>query len=488
MGGKGKSKGKGKSSNARKGAGKGKGEAKGTGKGKWTKVKPTVLVTGASGYVAGNVIQKLLDQKYKVRGTVRSLESDVSKLLQKEFPTVELFAADLLGGSEAFEKAMEGCTYVQHTASPFWLTCNDPQKDFVDPALKGTTSVMEAAVKAGIKRVVVTSSLAAVGPPQAWVTDPSKADKEKVFTEDDWNTDSTLEAGPYRLSKTLAEKKAMEIAEKADGLSLVVVNPSFVIGPMQTSRADGTSVQLIKAMLDGSLKEKGCNGGVGMGVVDVRDVAAAHVAAMESDSASGKRFLCTSVIGYGHLELADMIRDRFKAYPIPTEGKEILYKPKYSHERAKKELKIKFRPVEVSMRDMANAAIKLGLVEKKFYTKPAKFGIVSDLKPDSKGLNVKVKVVSTKGEKFTLGKQEAEEFVVGDSTGVVTLTLVGDEVGTVKVGESYEIHNSHVKMPKGFIRLQVGKWGKITKLEGGDEITPKTDKDVSATEYELVKD
>jgi len=240
--------------------------------------------------------------------------------------------------------------------------------------------------------------------------------------------------------------------------------------------------------LDGSLKEKGCNGGVGMGVVDVRDVAAAHVAAMESDSAAGKRFLCTSVIGYGHLELADMIRDRFKAYPIPTEGKEILYKPKYSHERAKKELKIKFRPVEVSMRDMANAAINLGLVEKKFYTKPAKFGSVSDLNPDSKGLNVKVKVVSTKGEKFTVGKQEAEEFVVGDSTGVVTLTLVGDEVGTVKVGESYEIHNSYVKMLKGFIRLQVGKWGKITKLEGGDEITPKTDKDVSATEFELVKD
>merc|ERR1719454_911586 len=107
---------------------------------------------------------------------------------------LELVEADLLGGAAPFAKAMDGISYVFHTASPFMLSCNDPQKDFVDPALKGTEAVMQAAVKAGVSRVVVTSSLAAVGPPQPWVKDPSSANKDKVFTEEDWNTTSSLES------------------------------------------------------------------------------------------------------------------------------------------------------------------------------------------------------------------------------------------------------------------------------------------------------
>merc|ERR1719261_1767906 len=99
----------------------------------------------------------------------------------------------------------------------------------------------------------------------------------------------------------------------------------------------------------------------------------AHIAAMESDSAAGKRYLCTSETGYGQLELTDMIKDRFKAYPLPTEGKEVEYKVKYSHAKATEELKVKFRPVEISMRDMASAAVRLGIVTKKFNLKTAKW-------------------------------------------------------------------------------------------------------------------
>merc|ERR1712159_15872 len=118
-----------------------------------------------------------------------------------------------------------------HCASPFKLTVANPQTDLVDPALKGTEIVMNAAVKMGISRVVLTSSVAAIGPPQPWLADPSKADKEKAFTEEDWNDTSTIENAPYRYSKVVAEKKAWEIAKKSESLSLAVICPSFVIGP-----------------------------------------------------------------------------------------------------------------------------------------------------------------------------------------------------------------------------------------------------------------
>merc|ERR1712232_1455314 len=124
---------------------------------------------------------------------------------------------------------------------------------------------VNAAIKMGIKRCVVTSSIAAVGPGMAWIDDPSKADKDKVFNEEDWNTDATLQNGPYRLSKYLAEKKAWELAEGKEGFSLVCINPSFIVGPVMTN------------MLESKLELKGFP----FGVVDVRDVAKAHIAGME---------------------------------------------------------------------------------------------------------------------------------------------------------------------------------------------------------------
>ncbi|CAE8626758.1 unnamed protein product, partial [Polarella glacialis] len=160
-------KGKGKSVDV-KGKGKGKGKASdGKGKSSWVEVKPTVLVTGASGFVAMNVVRRLLSQNYKVRGTVRSL-ADEAKVgpLKQLFPKLELFEADLLGG----EEALEGCKYVMHCASPFKLNVgvDDIQKDLIDPAVKGTEAVMKAAAKANVSKVVITSSVAAVGPPSAW--------------------------------------------------------------------------------------------------------------------------------------------------------------------------------------------------------------------------------------------------------------------------------------------------------------------------------
>lgn len=284
-------------------------------------------------------------------------------------------------------------------------------------------------------------------------------------------------------SKVLAEKKAWELAEGKEGFSVSCINPGFIIGPMMSARADGESVRLIKNMLEGTLPLTGFPAGM----VDVRDVSLAHVAAMETEEAGGKRFLLISETGQDRLKLADMLRDRFKAYPIPKEGDLFGYTPKWNVARAKEILKFKPRPVEISMRDMASAAIRTGIVEKKIVLKQTKFSTAALLNPESKGVNLMVKVVSTKEPEELKSGVKVQEVVVGDDSAIVILRCVGNELDAVEVGKIIEIRNAAVKLFNGFIRLSVGKWGKISKHEGDADITPKEDKDISAVEYELVQ-
>lgn len=481
--GKGKGKGgKGKGKAEGKAQGKGKGAAKGGGKGekKWTQLKPYVLVTGASGYVAMQVIQRLLGANYRVKGTVRSLSNEETVgPLKKAFPTLELVEADLLGGSASFETAMQGCKYVIHTASPFKIKVADAQKDLVDPALKGTEAVMEAALKAGISRVVLTTSLAAMCFP------PEVPDGQEV-SDADWNTVATLQKGPYQYSKTVAEKRAWEMAKDKEGFSLATVGPAFVLGPMLGSRSDGESIEFMKGLLEGT------SGPITKrpfpaSVVDVRDVAAAHVAAMEKEDAGGKRFLVCHEKPYSGLQLAEMIREKFKAYPIPAEGEESSGGPVYNISQAKEILKFKPRPIELTMKDMASAAIKLGIVKERILLKQTKFDSVSKVQPDTKGISLLVKVVSkTEGEALKSGGK-VTEVVVGDSTGIVTLQLLDNEIAAATDGAIVEVRNASVRMLKGRIRLQVGKWGKVSKHDGDKEVEPNKENDMSAMEYELVQ-
>lgn len=245
--------------------------------------KGVVLVTGASGFIAGSVVRLLQDRGYTVRGTVRSLR-DQSRVghLKELFPDLQLYEADLLTEG-TFDEAAKGADYVMHTASPFQLTVSDPQRDLIDPALQGTLNVLRAAARSGtVKRVVVTSSCAAVAsqavPPDdkvlldsslaCWLvfegwTQPADVDgtcAQQVWTEEDWNTDSTLENAPYRLSKSLAEKAAWDFVNEGEGkgkFDLAVVNPSFVLGPPLSARTDGESVRAIKGFLSGAFKEQG---------------------------------------------------------------------------------------------------------------------------------------------------------------------------------------------------------------------------------------
>lgn len=178
--------------------------------------------------------------------------------------------------------SFKGCQVIFHTASPFWTKVTDPQKELVDPAVAGTNNVLAAARDAQtVTRVVLTSSVAAVTP-----QDPNPTDLSKVFTEDDWQLDAQLTNGPYRMSKRMAEQAAWDQV-KAPGtkFDLVVINPSFILGPGVLDRSDGVSVKFMRDALEGRLVAGTAQGA--FGVADVRDVASAHIAGMLQPEAGG---------------------------------------------------------------------------------------------------------------------------------------------------------------------------------------------------------
>jgi dihydroflavonol-4-reductase len=244
--------------------------------------KELACITGASGFVAGHIIDQLLKKGYKVRGTVRSIkDKEKLKFLYDLDPTgnsLELVEADLLN-EESFDAAFKGCKLLFHTASPYILKYNDAEKELVNPAVQGTLNVLRAASKNGIKKVVLTSSVAAI-------TD--SPEENHVYTEKDWNVKSSLTRNPYYYSKKLAEEKAWEFVKEDKTFTLVVVNPFLILGPEFNPKTVNTSNQILCDILNGKFP------GIldfGWGMVDVRDVAKAHILAMESDSAEG-RYIC----------------------------------------------------------------------------------------------------------------------------------------------------------------------------------------------------
>ncbi len=213
------------------------------------------LVTGATGYVAGWIVKGLLDAGVTVHAAVRdpSNEAKVAhlrRLAENSSGALKLFAADLLEPG-SYAGAMTGCTHVFHTASPFIRSFDDPQTELIDPAVKGTTSVLTTANDTqSVRRVVLTSSVAAI---YSDASDCASA-PGGVLTEDVWNTRSTLTHEPYNLSKTLAEKAAWKIADQQDRWRLVVINPSLVIGPALNDAPTSASFDIVKQLGDGTMK------------------------------------------------------------------------------------------------------------------------------------------------------------------------------------------------------------------------------------------
>eukprot|EP00891_Asterochloris_glomerata_P004943 jgi/Astpho2/4943/Aster-06679 len=316
---------------------------------------PVAVVSGASGFIATELVSQLLAKGYEVRGTVRdpNNQAKVAHLVQlgQALPgKLTLHAADLLKEG-SFDKVVDGAHFVFHTASPFQTDVKDPQKDLVDPALLGTKNVLNAAVKskATVKRVVLTSSFAAVAKQEKG---PSNG---KLYTEEDWNNESKPDkAGGYRYSKTVAEQAAWEIAKKED-LDLCVINPTFVLGPVISERTDATSIKNVKDLLEGTKDT------IMPWVCDVRDIARGHIRAAEIPEAKG-RHLVTQGATVPTKRLVDALSKAFPDFKFPSVKKEAS-KDVIDNSKAIKELGLVLHDPEESICDMARTLFALGIAK-----------------------------------------------------------------------------------------------------------------------------
>ncbi len=274
-----------------------------------------VVVTGATGYVAGWIIKKLLDEGMVVHAAIRDPEDKekikyLNALADQSHRTIKYFKADLLAKG-SYKEAMQGCQVIFHTASPFVMKVDDPQKELIEPAQIGTRNVLEQANSADVvRRVVLTSSCAAIYSDNIDLKNTASG----VFTEDDWNVSSSLEHQPYSYSKTLAEKEAWKICEAQSRWDLVVINPSLVIGPGINPRGTSESFNLIKQFGDGSMKSGAPNWG--MGVVDVRDLAEAHFNAAFTPTAKGRYIVSAHNTDFPSMA-KPLIEHYGDAYPFP---------------------------------------------------------------------------------------------------------------------------------------------------------------------------
>ncbi|HSF90930.1 MAG TPA: NAD-dependent epimerase/dehydratase family protein [Paracoccaceae bacterium] len=249
-----------------------------------------VLVTGATGFVAGWVVKRLLEEGFTVHAAVRDPQNaeklkHLNAIAAETAGNIRFFKSDLLDEG-SYAEAMEGCSVVFHTASPFTLAIKDPQKDLIDPALIGTRNVLtQASQTDSVRRVVVTSSCAAI---YCDAADCASA-PNGVLTEDVWNTRASLGNQPYSYSKTLAEKEAWKIAQTQTQWDLVTVNPSLVMGPAIGGNPTSESYNIMRQLGNGMFKMGAPKAGIG--IVDVRDLADAHLAAAFIPSANGRNII-----------------------------------------------------------------------------------------------------------------------------------------------------------------------------------------------------
>jgi dihydroflavonol-4-reductase len=331
-----------------------------------------VLVSGATGFIASHIVKLLLERGYEVRGTVRDPGKAAAVGFLKALPgaeRLELVAADL-NDACAFDAYTADVDYIIHAASPYVLTVKDPQRDLVDPAVKGTLSMLEAAAaSARVKRVIQTSSMAAV-------TDEPDG---RVLTEEDWNDKSTLTRNAYSFSKAEAERAAWAFMEKREpGFELMVINPFMVVGPALND-AINTSNQIFVDMAKGAYPAIMA---LEWGFVDVRDVAEAHVRAMTAPEAKG-RYICAA----GNMDMAGVatalrtagvagkipsmdlsggfgtalmkLASRFQPQGVGSYLRTHLGRvPRFSNAKIKRDLGLEFRDVAATLRDTAHDLIK----------------------------------------------------------------------------------------------------------------------------------
>lgn len=326
-----------------------------------------VLVTGGSGYIASWIVRYLLEDGRRVRTTVRDPDKPKGlehlHALDAQHPgRLTLHRADLLGQG-SFTTAMDGCELVIHTASPFLMgTIRDAQRQLIRPAVEGTHNVLTSVNQTeSVKRVVLTSSVAAI------YGDNADMRGRDCFTEADWNTTSTADHQPYPYSKTVAEREAWAIREAQSRWDLVTIHPSLVLGPALTTASASGSMTTMRHFVDRSMALGAP--ALRLGVVDVRDVARAHIAAGYTAEAHGRYIVnseVTSMLGLGRMlrrhfgpRLSFPTRELSKfmiALVAPVAGLTRKYVDRnvgfplcFDDSRARAELGVVFRPVRESV-------------------------------------------------------------------------------------------------------------------------------------------
>lgn len=262
----------------------------------------TVLVTGGTGFVGIHTILQLLQKGYNVKTTLRSIsKKDIIINALKEggisdFENLQFFEANL-SEDNGWDEAVEGSDYVLHIASPFPAGEPEDENELIIPARDGALRVLKAAKKAGVQRVVLTSSFAAIG---------YSIDVEgHIFTEEDW-TDTNVPLPAYIKSKTVAEKAAWDyVKNEGKGLELSVICPVGIFGPVLGEITSASLDIAVIGIIKGTTKE---SGNFTMGIVDVRDVADIHIKAMESPKSAGERFIASSDGVISFSDVAELIK------------------------------------------------------------------------------------------------------------------------------------------------------------------------------------
>ncbi len=336
-----------------------------------------VLVTGASGFVAQHLILQLLAKGYSVRGTLRSMKraEEVRGVLAKHdarAKDIEFVEADL-GADAGWAEAVKGCDFVQHVASPFPAVHPKDEMELIRPARDGALRVLKAAKAAGVKRVVMTSSMAAIAYGHG-------DDRAEVSDETMWSNPEGPDNTPYTKSKTIAERAAWDYVNgEGKGLELATINPTGILGPALSADVS-TSLEIPIRLLNG--KTPGLPR-IGFSFVDVRDVAECHVKAMELPEATGQRFLATHDFMW-FSEAADVLRKEIPAYDKKIPKRKVpdwalrlmaMFQPIYrqtvtelgrtrkaSNAKASRVLGVKFRTAQEALIASAKSLIDLKVV------------------------------------------------------------------------------------------------------------------------------
>ena len=335
----------------------------------------TVLVTGGSGFLGSWCTIELLRRGYRVRATVRDLsrEPQVRAAVASAVDAgdrLSVLAADLRS-DDGWKEAVQGCDYVLHVASPFPPVQPKDPDELIVPAREGTLRVLRASLDAGVDRVVVTSSVAAV----SGGCEPSSS----PLTEEDWSDPDNLRLTPYARSKTIAERAAWDLVRGRDAVEkLAVVNPGAILGPV-LSDDRSFSLELIERLLRGMPGTPR----IGFNIVDVRDVADLQLRAMTAPEAGGERFVAVAQFQWMS-EVAEVLRDRLgeAAAKVPKRGvpnllvrgmgifdpsvrsvvRQLGKKTELSSEKAKALLGWSPRPTQETIVDCAQSLIDEGVV------------------------------------------------------------------------------------------------------------------------------